>query len=205
MRPHARRDGLLVENVGDELVIYDRERDRVHSLNTTAGLVWRNCDGERGITEIAALLAEQRGIAVPEDVVLLTLRRLQKAHLLRDTVPEIAECATFSRREMLRNLQLAGVTFLLPVVTSITAPTPAMAAYGNGGTDGGTDGGAGGGGNGGTGGTGGTGGGGGSGFLAMCLEGCETARQLCLAERPGQAAECNAGKSRCERRCRAVG
>ena len=35
---------LVVRKLDGELVIYDRARDVVHNLNTTARIVWENCD-----------------------------------------------------------------------------------------------------------------------------------------------------------------
>ncbi len=56
MQPQARQDKLLVQEVGDELVVYDQKRHVAHSLNRTAALVWQNCDGQRTVADLAALL-----------------------------------------------------------------------------------------------------------------------------------------------------
>jgi hypothetical protein len=44
-RPLARSAGLLVEPIGDELLVFDSERKVAHSLNDVAARVWRACDG----------------------------------------------------------------------------------------------------------------------------------------------------------------
>jgi hypothetical protein len=129
MTPHARQDKLLVQEVGDELVIYDRERDCIHSLNPATALVWRHCNGQTSIPELAVLLAEERGLPADEDVVWLALEQLQKVHLLRDGLPRTGEGIQASRREALRKLGVVGGLLLLPSISSIVAPTPAMAQY----------------------------------------------------------------------------
>ncbi|MBV9851282.1 MAG: PqqD family protein [Armatimonadetes bacterium] len=128
MTPEARQDQLLVQKVGDELVVYDQQHHRVHRLNKTAALVWRHCDGRTGVAELAALLQSESGLPADEEVVRLALARLAKTRLLRDECPE---AKSITRRQVIRRLGLAGaMTLLLPVVTSIIAPTPAMAGSG---------------------------------------------------------------------------
>src|SRR5688500_2189312 len=71
MKPIARRENLLVEEIGGEVVVYDRESDRAHSLNQTAALVWRHADGERSVAELAALVGSEFG--APADVELVRM------------------------------------------------------------------------------------------------------------------------------------
>jgi hypothetical protein len=51
-----RRDGLVVEFVGDGYLVYDPERERMHSLNHSASLVLELCTGENDVAEIARLV-----------------------------------------------------------------------------------------------------------------------------------------------------
>lgn len=126
MLPVARQDQLLVEEVGEGLVIYDQERDRAHSLNRTAAAVWRRCDGRTGVRELAAALSLELRTDVGEDVVRLALARLDGARLLLDGLPAASRRVT--RRELLRRVGLAGAAAaMLPVVASVTAPTPLAA------------------------------------------------------------------------------
>jgi pyrroloquinoline quinone biosynthesis protein D len=52
------RNGLEVEDMGDEVLIYVPGTDRTILLNETAALVWRLCDGRRTVGEISDLLAQ---------------------------------------------------------------------------------------------------------------------------------------------------
>ena len=129
MKPYARKEGLVVKELPDELLVYDLERHRAHCLNPTAALVWKHSDGQTSVEEIATLLHAELEAPADERLVWLALERLDKSHLLRECMsppPELARC---SRRQLVRKLGLVGgLTVLLPLVTSIVAPTPAEAA-----------------------------------------------------------------------------
>lgn len=49
--PRARKD-LVLQEVGEEGLLYDREGAMVHILNRTALHAWRLCDGRHTIDEI---------------------------------------------------------------------------------------------------------------------------------------------------------
>jgi hypothetical protein len=52
------KDGVEVEDTGDEVLIYLPGGDKTLYLNETAALVWRLCDGQRTGVEIIDLLTE---------------------------------------------------------------------------------------------------------------------------------------------------
>jgi hypothetical protein len=124
---------LTIEALPSETVVYDTTNHRVHCLNEMAGLIWRQCDGESSVEQIAGRLSEDLKLRVDSDVVKLGLRELSKRHLLVPD-PEDPELPTISRRGLGRRLALAGGTLvtLMPAITSIVAPTPAMAKSGDG-------------------------------------------------------------------------
>jgi hypothetical protein len=125
--PRLRVDGLVIHELPDELLVYDKVRDLAHCLNQTAAFVWRACDGQRTPAEIARKLTRQLAVAVPEEVVLLALAQLEEIHLLaqRETIP--TSFAGMSRRQMARSLGLTAAV-ALPLITSILVPAPAQAA-----------------------------------------------------------------------------
>jgi hypothetical protein len=128
MLPRARKHQLLVQEVGDELVVYDQERHQVHRLNRTAALVWRHCDGQTTVAELAALLATESNLPADEELAWLALRQLEKADLLQQPPTRPAGGTRVTRRQLLAKLgRTAAVALLVPVVMTIVAPTPAMA------------------------------------------------------------------------------
>jgi hypothetical protein len=129
MNPVARHDNLLTQSVGNELVIYDQSRHRVHRLNETAAAIWNGCDGKTTITDLATLLPSE--LEATPDVVWMALDKLGKAHLLESNVELPSEVADPARRTWMRRMAFAGgAALLLPVVASMSAPTPAMAQSG---------------------------------------------------------------------------
>jgi hypothetical protein len=121
--PRARTNRLVTRELGDELVVYDLERHKAYCLNRVAMLVFRGCDGETTIPDMARRIGGALGLPVDEQAVRLGLVRLEKAHLLDSPVAQILHT---SRREMLRTLGRAAVV-VVPLVTAITVPTSAQA------------------------------------------------------------------------------
>lgn len=132
MKPRAKRDGLLSEDVGDELIVYDENRHRGHCLNRTAALVWRHADGERTIADLAAILQAELDPVADQSLVWHTVDRLNAAHLLDEPPLRSADEMRAARRQFISKIGLVGVaTLLLPLVTSV-APPPARAGVGGG-------------------------------------------------------------------------
>ncbi len=129
MKPQACKDGIVVKELSDELLVYDTDTHRAHCLNPTAALVWKHCDGKRTVKEIAGVLRAQWNVSATEEVVWMALDRLGKAHLLKERMSPPPEVARYSRRELVRKLGLVGgLSVLVPLVSSVVAPTPAEAA-----------------------------------------------------------------------------
>jgi hypothetical protein len=131
-RPVARTDGLLTEDVGDEVLVYDETGLVACRLNQTAAFVWRNCDGKRKISDIVALLQAEFGDAADENMALIALDELASRQLIESGYEKRTPGASkYSRRHFLRRVGLASLgTALLPIVYSIAIPAPAAAASG---------------------------------------------------------------------------
>jgi Coenzyme PQQ synthesis protein D (PqqD) len=125
-RPRARQNDLISKEVQGELLIYDLIRHQAHSLNRIAQLLWKHCDGQRTVADIAKALEGPLETTVDENVVSIGLRDLHAVHLL-ETAPDEAPPVTnaLSRREMIAAVGLAAVA--LPVIYSIVAPRAAEA------------------------------------------------------------------------------
>jgi len=117
--PQARRDGLVVRELPDEIVVYDTERHEAHCLNETAAAVWRHCDGETSPTEISFRLAREFATPVEEDVVWLALEELSKQQLLEQAV---ARPTGLTRGDVIRRAGLVASVLAVPAVFSMAAP-----------------------------------------------------------------------------------
>ena len=127
-RPRKRQGGLIVQELDNEILIYDTDKNKAHCLNETAALVWKQCDGRKTPLEISRALSSQLGTTIDERVVWFALKQLGRDHLLEEVLtPPAVFTAGLNRREMVRVLGLAAVV-AIPLVTSIVAPTPAQAA-----------------------------------------------------------------------------
>jgi len=132
MKPLARKDDLVVEALESEIVVYDKKSHRARCLDPTLAFVWQNCDGKTGIEELAQRVARQFALPADAAIVLFALEELEKAELLQQRPGNASTPVAPSRRELARRLAFAGASAaaLLPVLTSIVAPTPAMARSG---------------------------------------------------------------------------
>ena len=124
-RPKVRRDDLTIQEVEDDMVVYDGRHQRAHRLNSTAALVLRSSDGTRTIREIACRLpSDLPGSYGGEDRVWLALEQLAKADLLTEGLPLPPEWG-LSRRALLQ--KAAAAALVLPIVETVLAPSPADA------------------------------------------------------------------------------
>lgn len=57
VRMRYKRKELDAVELGDELLLCEETGQQVHRLNRTAAEIWKLCDGERAVSEIAAHLA----------------------------------------------------------------------------------------------------------------------------------------------------
>jgi hypothetical protein len=124
--PFARENDIVVRSLGDELLIYDLNRHKAHSLNKTAAWVWKNADGHATVKELSLRLGEELKTPVDEKVVLIALEQLQKEHLLKSNSLWAFSSVDQSRRKAVLTLGIAGI--LLPVITTIFAPLAVAAA-----------------------------------------------------------------------------
>lgn len=82
--PRAKKDkALVVQELPDEALVYDRSRQQAHYLNAAAALVWKHCDGKMKVTEMAQILQEELGVAPDGDHVETAVGHLRKCRLVR--------------------------------------------------------------------------------------------------------------------------
>lgn len=120
--PKARINEIVVQEVEDEILIYDLKTNKIYSLNETSSFVWKNCDGKQSVEEIIWKLNRQFQTKVDEDFIYLALDNLQKENLLETEV----ELLKMPRRELIKKIGLSSM-IALPLITSFFAPTAANA------------------------------------------------------------------------------
>lgn len=115
-KPMARKQDLIVQEVEDEVLVYDEMTAQAHCLNLDAARVWRACDGQK--TEDA--LASELGLDA--EIVALALNELDSKNLLMGEV--MSDGAGATRREFgLKAAKIGGAVAAGPMIYSIVAPT----------------------------------------------------------------------------------
>jgi len=128
--PRSRQSGLLVRNVGNQVVVYDPKKRRLRVLNQVAATVWRHCDGERTIEDLTQLVSKDLGLPADENIVWIALARLQKADLLETTLEKLESGEGMERRELLLKAAqtVAGIAMLPTVLALSGSEMPVVAA-----------------------------------------------------------------------------
>lgn len=123
--PIARKEGLVIQEMPAEVLVYDLDTNKAHCLNETAAFVWKSCDGKNSVADITKLVGHDSGSVVPEDLVWLAIDQLSEKNLLENSLK--ADFNGSTRREVIKKIGLAAVVGL-PLVMSLTAPTSVSAA-----------------------------------------------------------------------------
>lgn len=126
IRPTAKKDNLVIQKTENELLVYDLNSNRALCLNETSVLVWKFCDGQMSVSEIAANVSKSLNKTVSEELVWLALDQLEKEGLLEGRQGIESPFEGVSRREVIRKVGMASMV-ALPIISSIAAPTSAQA------------------------------------------------------------------------------
>jgi len=116
--PVARQDGLVMQEVPDELLVYDLRTDKAHCLNRSAAMVWKLCDGTNSVDDIVRQFKSAGGGTITQDFVWLALSQLDEKRLLDTTVAPRFKGE--SRRQLIR--RMGYVSAALPLIASLVAP-----------------------------------------------------------------------------------
>jgi len=122
--PSARKTGLVVQDMPDEVLVYDLDSNKAHCLNKSAALVWKSCDGTKTVSDIVRLFESDSGEKVSEDFVWLALDQLSENSLLEKAVKP--NFTGQSRRDVIKKIGLASAV-AIPVIASLVAPPNALA------------------------------------------------------------------------------
>jgi len=118
-KPIARSDDLVVEELDEQLLVYDVNVDRAHSLSAPAARVWRRCDGKTSADSLGAELD------LDADTIARALDELDRCNLL-DTGPELD--AGHTRREAtIKIAKVGGAVAAAPLIVSLGLPASASA------------------------------------------------------------------------------
>src|SRR5438045_66180 len=121
------RINALTRAFYDDLLVYDAQSHRAHSLNKTAAAVWSQCNGDATAPEIARRLESTLQSGSAEALVEMAIGKLRRAGLLVDGEQDQNHPQLLSRRKVLRGIRTAAGV-MIPVVATLVLPTPTEAA-----------------------------------------------------------------------------
>ena len=121
--PIVRNQNIVVQEIGSEIMIYDLEINKAYSLNETSAIVYQNCDGKMDVAELSGKYG------FPNEIIYLALDQLQNENLLERNAEFLSPFKGLSRREVVKKVGL-GSMIMLPIITSIVAPTAVNAQSG---------------------------------------------------------------------------
>ncbi|MFV0387853.1 MAG: hypothetical protein ACK5NT_03775 [Pyrinomonadaceae bacterium] len=129
-KPKARHQDIVVQEIGEETMVYDLLTHKAKCLNKTSAAVWKLCNGKRDIRAITMVLSANLKINVEQNLVLLALAQLNNEDLVvgEETSRTLSPFQSGStRRELIKKAGLAAVIGL-PLISSVVAPNAASAA-----------------------------------------------------------------------------
>lgn len=121
--PMARHNGLVVQEMPDEVLVYDMDTNKAHCLNQSAAFVWKSCDGNNTVGDIVKQFEANGNGKVTEDFVWLAIDQLNENGLMDSKIAPRFEGQ--SRRQVLKTIGLASMV-ALPVIASLVAPQKAL-------------------------------------------------------------------------------
>lgn len=119
--PKAKYDNIVVQNLNNEVLIYNLTTDQAFCLNETSAKVFNCCDGNTTFDEL------KRKHKFTDDLIRFALDELQQNDLLENYQSNYF--AGLSRREVIKRVGLASM-IALPVIAGMVAPQAANAASG---------------------------------------------------------------------------
>jgi hypothetical protein len=127
MKPMARKDELIVEEVFGECVVYDKNTKKAHNLNSTLAWIWHHCDGATDVDEMAIQFDGEFGSSGSLDLILSGIEQLEAASLLVLTHRDASSAMAAAGSVMTRRSVVAAGSALAPILGSILVPTAAAA------------------------------------------------------------------------------
>lgn len=125
--PKSRTKDLVVQELEKELLIYDLSNNKVFCLNESLALIWQYADGKNSVAHISILIGKKLKTKVSEEFVLLGLDQLKKDNLLENNTDFEINFDGLNRRQVIKKIGFASM-IALPLISSVIAPTSAMAA-----------------------------------------------------------------------------
>jgi hypothetical protein len=124
IRPLARFDDLVINQLSNETLVYDQRTYHIHYLDEVTAATWRHSDGRHTVSDLARVVSWELARTLSIATIELALVKLSDVNLLL-TPMEVTEPRA-SRRSLLRKAAIGGAA-VVPTIVSVSAPQAAMA------------------------------------------------------------------------------
>jgi hypothetical protein len=118
--PKAKMADIVVQDLGDEALVYDVTTNRAYCLNSISRAIFMASDGATSIDMIAERMAFNMGKPVDKGLVAFGVEELSKEGLISTGAEAVSSLV--SRRDSITGAGFASAV-ALPVVASIAAPS----------------------------------------------------------------------------------
>jgi hypothetical protein len=119
--PIARNKNIVVQNAGDETLIYDLVSDKAFCLNSTLTKVYLACDGKTTFDEF------KTRHHFTDDLIFFSLDELKRENFIEIDDQYQSPLAKLTRREIAKRIGLSTL-IALPTIASVVAPEAINAA-----------------------------------------------------------------------------
>lgn len=126
-KPKTKNENIVVQEMDNEILIYDLKTNKAFCLNETSAMIYNLCDGKKSIAEISQHLKQKLNQPITEDLIWLALDSFKKDNLLEQSEQFEINFNGLSRRQVVKKIGLASMV-MLPIISSIIAPTAAHGA-----------------------------------------------------------------------------
>lgn len=126
VKPTAKTSQILIQQLDNELLIYDLKTNRAFCLNETSAIIFQLCDGTRTVPEISQTLNKTSDPFISEELIWLALDGFKKEDLLEESDRIDIDFNGLTRRKVIQRIGMASMV-ALPLISSVVAPSAALA------------------------------------------------------------------------------
>ena len=125
--PKTRNENIVVQEMDNEILIYDLKENKAFCLNETSAMIWQLCDGKHSIAEMSLSLSKKLNQPMTDDLIWLALDNFKKDNLLEDSQKFEIDFNGLTRRQVVKKIGFSSL-IVLPVIASLVAPAAAATA-----------------------------------------------------------------------------
>ena len=127
--PQSRQENIVIQELNNEILIYDLNKNKAFCLNETSAKIWQECDGKKSVAEISQILSRKLKFDISENIVWLALNQFKTDNLLAESRDLVTPFDGLNRREIVKRIGFASMV-ALPIISAVVAPSALHAQSG---------------------------------------------------------------------------